>query len=230
MNQDPLDAAANIDETIFAEHLRLLDHTVDVNRRRLEKQDEELLRLQAQVRSIDETFKRLRVRTAAPAVPAMGPQRAPVPQAVPAPARPAAARRRLWPYAVLAAASLALAPSLSFQTGSPAFAQTAIPSPSAPPAPDRSSEAVSLALSFKPEGASRNFAELLGPELDIAGPAAWQAQRVDDGVYLVSFAPHDILGPQAEYEFTVDLNARSVIPEPETAERLNGGAPSVADR
>jgi hypothetical protein len=228
MKPDLLDAVAKIDETAFAEHLRLLDHTVDVNRRRLEKQDEELLRLQAQVRSIDETFKKIRIRTAAPAVPVMPAHRAPVPQTVPAPMLPSAARRRLWPYAVLAAVALALAPSVSFQTGTPVSAEAAIPKPTA--VPDRSAEAIGLALSFRPDGAERTFADLLGPELDFAGPSAWQAQSVGDGVYLVSFSPHDIRGPQAEYEFTVDVNARSVIPEAETAERLNSGASSVADR
>ena len=132
----------------------------------------------------------------------------------------------MWPYAVLAAIRLALAPTVSFQTGTPVSAQAI-----APVAPtDRGNEAIGLTLSYRPEGVVRTFAQLLGPELDIAGPSAWESQSVGDGVYLVSFRPHDIMGPQADYEFTVDLNARTVIPEAETAERLNSGASALADR
>ena len=234
MNQDtlesvpgsaPAEAASVPDETIFAEHLRLLDHTVGQSRQKLENQDKELLRLQAQVRSLDETFKSLRQRAAALDRPSRAREAT---QAVP---RPPAPRLRLWPYAVLAAVSLALTPGISFQGGSPVSAQAiASTPPPPPPAPKRANEAIGLVLSYRPDGSSRYFAQLLGPELDIAGPSAWEAQSVGDGVFLVSFRPHDIAGPQTDYEFTVDLNARTVVPEAETAERLNTAAPAFAQR
>lgn len=152
----------------------------------------------------------------------------PQPIQVPVAAAPTRPRRMrmagLWPYALLAGCALALAPRISFQTGTPVSAE-ALVRVAPPPAPaDRSKEAIALALAYRPEGSSRSFGQLLGPQLDTAGPSAWEAQSVGNSVYLVSFRPHDVMGPQADFEFTVDVETRLVTPEPDTAGRLYVGS------
>lgn len=249
----PAEAAAPLGLKAAVEKMRALNDALAKSRRRVQEHEARLKELRAQMEDFSGKFGvlRERVEAAAKALPAEppAPVRAepepvpvrvetpaaaavlevvavprPLPAAAPSPARPRRLRMAgLWPYAVLAAAALALAPHISLQSGSPVAAEALARVPVQLPEPDRSKEAIALALSFRPEGSARDFAQLLGPQLDTAGPSAWDAQSVGNGVYLVSFRPHDVMGPQADYEFTVDVNARLVTPEPDTEGRLFAG-------
>ena len=212
-------------ESAFAEHLRLLDNAVSLTRARAERQEKELLSLQAQVRRIRENFQELKTRAEdvelglplPPVEPAKEPLIVPPPLAVSTHSR----IKSLWPYAVLAAAALALGP----RRPSPMPQLSAgLARPSAAPVVDTGkNDAIALVRSFKAEGSKRSFGDLIGKELDSQSDSAWDVQKVADGSYLVSFHPQGAFGPESSYDFTVDLGERTVTPEPDTTERLVAG-------
>lgn len=237
----PAGAVPSPSLSALAQRLRSLETAMAKSSARAKQQEERLRGLRQNVDEFSGKFEILkqRVEEAANAVPAFEPP-APALEALPAtivqPAartaavsvEPAPAKSRrmrvagLWPYALLTGFALALCPSISIQTGTPVEAN-ALVRVAPPPAPQRDEQAIALALSFRPAGSERTFGQLLGPQLDTAGPSAWETQSVGSGVFLVSFRPHDVMGPQADYEFTVDVKAGTVTPEPDTAGRLFAG-------
>ncbi len=181
--------------------------------------------LQAQVRRIREHFEELKTRAEdvelglplPPVEIAKEPLIVPPPLAVSTHSRV----KNLWPYAVLAAAGLWLAPrkpapmpQLSAALARPAVTATI---------DTGRSDALALVRAFKPEGGKRNFGDIVAAQLGSQSDNSWDVQRVGDGIYLVSFHPQGAFGPDSSYDFTVDLGERSVVPEPDTTDRLLAG-------
>lgn len=182
----------------------------------------ELLSLQAQVRRLREGFNELQQRTEEAELCLPIPPVEMTKEPLVMPPKLAVAygphHKNLWPYAVLAAIALALAPRRpapmpQLQAGAP---RVAAPASSAP----GTDEAVALVRSFKPEGSGRSFGELVSKKLGSLSGRAWEVERVGEGIFLVSFHPQGAFGPESSYDFTVDLTERSVTPEPDTIDRL----------
>lgn len=219
--------AQELSETAFAEHLRLLDNALAMARSRVQRQEEHLDYLQAQVRRFREGFEELKTRAEDTelCLPVMvrdsGGSRTGMPP--PLAVRPGPRLSSLWPYALLAAAALVLAPRPPLQMPQLQAGTAARPAPALDPG---AAEAVSMVRSFKPQGSRRNFGELLAPKLGSLSESAWEVQRVGDGIYLVSFRPQGPFGPESAYEFTVDIGERTVTPEMDTSARLFAGVSS----
>ncbi|PIR15191.1 MAG: hypothetical protein COV48_15765 [Elusimicrobia bacterium CG11_big_fil_rev_8_21_14_0_20_64_6] len=228
-----LESLAKLHSEIMKERAEGLREAALSSRSRLVEREEALARLRVQVAMLKESLK---------AAPAAAPVRAPAPapiaavvRAVPAPAvRPAPAARgfnwqSLAPYAAIAACAVFIeigGPNRP-ASAAPNIAALAQPAPvviqrervAAKGAPvvtddDRSQEAMLLVHEWKLPGDEKSLGERLGGEIDLPGTRpAWKVERTGARDYRVTFQRAD---KDIPYAFEADIEARVVMPTPET--------------
>lgn len=232
-----LESLAKLHSEIMREKAEGLRDAAQSSRSRLVEREEALARLRVQVAMLKESLK---AAPAAVPAPVPVPVRAPAPvalpvRAVPAPAvRPVPAARgfnwqSLVPYAAIAACAVFIdlggpnrpasaAPNITAltQPAPVAIQRERVAAKGAPVVTDddRSQEAMLLVHEWKLPGDEKSLGERLGGELDLPGTRpAWKVERTGARDYRVTFQRAD---KDIPYAFEADIEARVVMPTPET--------------
>jgi hypothetical protein len=203
-------------------------------RARLAAREAEIARLSAQVAALRETLRALPPERREAVADSARERQATSPRS--GGTRP---WRRVLPYAAIAAAAIVFELNGRRAPAPPApdsfaFARPAAVAPggvaTAPGAPlalsedDRAGEALLLVQEWTAPGDSRTLLERFGEGLPGA-PAAWSVERTGEHAYRVSARR----GAAEAWEFDADLDARTVTPAAETAERLAPAYASLRD-